>query len=247
LGRIWQHRFSVIVTKSQTMMDDPSSSCDATNHADPKHPSGTSSSAPPQNAAVTLAAAETKVVGRLRLTVVGLLTIVSVAICSVSYASVRRSEVNDFQRDFTNLGEKFALSFESQAKQRLAMLEGFTVDLTSHAKNTENAQWPFVTLPDYQYRATLLARDAGFMSAAFNTVVEVDERTQFVQFLQNDTSQRVGFAMQLGLPVEAVAPIPPFPDIVKLTPKGPIVDDTPGPFMVATQIYPSRSKISRLA
>jgi hypothetical protein len=137
------------------------------------------------------------------------------------------------------------LSFESQAKQRLAMLEGFTVDLTSHAKNTKNAPWPFVTLPDYHYRAGLVARDAGFMSVVLLTVVEETERAQFVQFLQNDTSQQVGFARQVGLPVEAVAPIPPFPDIVRLTLHGPVVDDTPGPFMVTTQIYPSRSTISR--
>jgi hypothetical protein len=185
-------------------MNDPSASSDiendytaSQNQSEPAtHHDATTETAA---AGKTLAAAETTVVGRLRLFVVAMLTMASVAICGVAYVVARQSEIDDFRRDFTNLGEKFARSFEFQAKQRLAMMEGFTVDLTSHAKNM-NLRWPYVTLPDYHYRAGLLARDAGFTSVAFNTVVREDERAAFIQLLQNDTSQQEGFAMQLGPP-----------------------------------------------
>jgi hypothetical protein len=193
------------------------------------------------SAAASLAEAETKVVRRMRVTVFTVLSAVSVAICIAAYIGARQSEINDFRLDFANLGFKFVRTFEGRAKQDLAMLAGFAMDYTSHAKYAK-LEWPFVTLPDFHHQAGHLARIGGFMSVGLVTLVEDHKREAFVQFMKNDSAQQEGYALQLGLPTESVAPIPSFPDVTKWTSNGTMTDDTAGPFMVITQYFPSSSK-----
>lgn len=195
-------------------------------------------------ATTSLGALESKIVGRLRITVVTILTAMALVTSFLAFGYARREEKRNFEDNFKSMAEKLARGFESAAKQHLSMLEGFAIDVTAYASNTKS-EWPYVALPDFQLRAEHLAREANLMSVAYAVVVDGDEEDKFMDFLQNETSQQEGWAIQNGVSLAEVPPIPPHPYLVKFTSQGAVPNDQPAPYLVATQVYPSRSKLPR--
>lgn len=192
-------------------------------------------------ATTSLGAVESAVVGRLRITVVTILTAMALLASFMAFGYARREERKNLEENFESMSEKLARGFEIAAKRHLAMMEGFAMDVTAFARNTES-EWPYVALPDFQLRAEHLAREANLMSVAYAVVVDEGEEDGFIGFLRNESSQQEGWAIQLGVPLAEVPQIPPFPYIVKFTPQGAMPNDMPAPYLVSTQVYPSRSK-----
>lgn len=193
-----------------------------------------------------LAQTETKTVGWLRLMLVTLLGLVAVSISLAAYRTTKSSERRVFENDTNNIVEKFIATFESTVRQRIAIIDNFSVDITSFVKDNTNVEWPFVSLPNFEIRAGQTAELAGLMSLGLLVSVETEaEKLAFLSFAANDSTQEEGIALQLGIPVENVTQVPRFSTLMARTPAGYEVDTSSGPYLISNQVYPARTSVWR--
>jgi hypothetical protein len=100
-----------------------------------------------------LAKRETKVIGWLRVIVFLVLVAVATTVCILVYGYAKGNEKEKFENAFEDYSTKVIDSFRSNAARRVAAIDGLSMAFTSHAIDT-NAEWPMVTLPDYERRAS---------------------------------------------------------------------------------------------
>lgn len=201
-----------------------------------------SDKAPQHDLRTEPASRETRAVGCLRMTLASLLTAVAFSISFAANASGRAQEVRAFEKDFLSIAHKFISSFEASASQQLAIIESFSMDLTAYAKNHAESDWPFVFLPDFEIRAGYNAEQTGLISMALLVHVEHEDRTGFLEYMaNNDTTQEQGIAIQRGVSIDDVEPVPRLPDVMVRTSTGYAIDNSTGPYLISNQRYPARA------
>ncbi|CAB9504323.1 Receptor-type guanylate cyclase gcy [Seminavis robusta] len=184
-----------------------------------------------------LAHEENRWVFWLRFLTTMVLLSVAIAVCLVVYFQGRASEQNDFEQDFSDLGDKLVTSFESLVDQRFGIIENFAMGETSYA----NGSWPFVTPPDFFLRAGSLVMLCQLMFIVLVPKVTFDQRPQWDQYVQQNMAwKKEALAFQEGIPVEQVnAPDGIFPVMMNFHYGGPPKpQDGPGPFHPMWNTFP---------
>ena len=146
---------------------------------------------------IAIAQRENKAVGCLRMTVFTVLLIVAASVSAGVYWYSRKSELEDFRTIFGDYGRNIVDTFQSNAKQRLLAIESLSTTLTSYAIDT-NQSWPFVTLPDYELRATETIDLASVLSCVMLPLVSnPEEKDKWESYVvDNDSWFKEGLRIQ---------------------------------------------------
>ncbi|CAB9514586.1 Receptor-type guanylate cyclase gcy [Seminavis robusta] len=175
----------------------------------------------------------------LRILTTLVLLAVAVTVCVVVYLEGRKSETKAFEQDFSDLGEKMVQSFEAKVEQRLGVIEAFAESVTSDA----NHSFPYVTPPNYAFRAETTAILAQLFFLIFIPIVQKEQLAIWNQYVQQNTHWRVeGWAQIAGVNPETVnetevgfKPFPPqMMNFHNPNGPGPVQKITPN----QTQFYP---------
>jgi hypothetical protein len=126
----------------------------------------------------TIAKSETKNVGRLKVIVAFVLIASTIAVATIVYVYLSRSEETKFQDQFNDDGHKIFASIGASLDKTFGMMDNLAVMLVAHAKET-NQTWPFVTLPNYGIRAAKLLLLTDALSLSFLPVVSPDNRRKW--------------------------------------------------------------------
>lgn len=100
-----------------------------------------------------IAVKETRAVNFLRIAAVTVLVSVAAVVCSLVFITFRDAEHETFKTEFSFLASRIIDSIALNAQQRLGALESFSTTITSFA-NATDASFPFVTIPDFEVRAS---------------------------------------------------------------------------------------------
>lgn len=98
-------------------------------------------------------ARETKVISYIRFVVFLVLAGVATAVSISVYRFTGESEDERFESAFVDHSSKLIDAFRTNAARRIAAIDSLSMAFTSHAISL-SAEWPFVTLPDYERRAS---------------------------------------------------------------------------------------------
>ncbi|CAB9521724.1 Receptor-type guanylate cyclase gcy [Seminavis robusta] len=101
----------------------------------------------------SLAKRETKAISYLRLLVFFTIAAVATTVCVIMYQFASDSEEDRFESAFADHSTKVVDSFKTNAARRVKAIDTLSQAYTSHAIST-GAEWPLVTLPDYERRAS---------------------------------------------------------------------------------------------
>ncbi|CAB9530583.1 Receptor-type guanylate cyclase gcy [Seminavis robusta] len=138
----------------------------------------------------------------LRILTTLVLLAVAVTVCVVVYLEGRKSETKSFEQDFSDLGEKMVQSFEAKVEQRFGVIDAFAESVTSDA----NHSFPYVTPPNYAFRAETAATLAQLFFIIFIPIVQKEQLETWNQYVQQNEQQwRVeGWAQVIGANPEDV-------------------------------------------
>lgn len=89
---------------------------------------------------------------RIRLLVVLVLVVSTVAVAFLVYDYIDNQENTDFEESFVADANKIIVSMGSKVDLTLGALDSFVVGLASYAE-ISNSTWPFVTVPDFGVKA----------------------------------------------------------------------------------------------
>ena len=165
---------------------------------------------------------------------------VALAVCLVVYFFVRNAEKDDFENDFADVGDKLVESFELTLQQRMKVIEGFSLAVTSYALHHPNTTWPMVTLPDYEQRARNVAQLAYLFSINLLPLVKDENRVEWEHYSrQNGAWVAEGLAFQQGVQVDQVSAPPINPAIMAFVDGKFGPNPHPGPYLPLWTQYPS--------
>lgn len=124
---------------------------------------------------------QNRAVLRLRILVLFVLLAVTFAASYSVYQYTRHQEETAFEEHFHDQATKVVNTFFFNAKQRLEALTGLTAQITSHALNT-NETFPFVTLPDFERRATTTLQLAEVVAIAMYPIITLEQRDAWTAY-----------------------------------------------------------------
>jgi hypothetical protein len=102
-----------------------------------------------------IAKRESANVGRLKVIVSMVLIVSTIAVATIVYKYLSRSEEARFREKFSDNGYKILTSIGASLDKTFGMLDATSVILVTHAKET-NQTWPFVTMADFGIRVAKL-------------------------------------------------------------------------------------------
>jgi hypothetical protein len=95
-----------------------------------------------------IATAESKTIFHLKIFVLGFLIATAIGVACAVYYYAKAADDYATIEDYEEYTHKLIQSFTLSLDLSLGAVDNFVVNLVSYAKAT-NAEWPFVTLPDY--------------------------------------------------------------------------------------------------
>jgi hypothetical protein len=124
-----------------------------------------------------LARRENRSVSRFRYSLLLLLALAAVVLSTGTFLSCRRQQHDAFRTSFDVLSHQVTSSFGNSMQLRLQALQGMALDFDAYSKysNTNNASWPYVTLPDLQQRAAVAQSVAQAASIFIVPIVAGDD------------------------------------------------------------------------
>lgn len=192
----------------------------------------------------------------LRILLFVLLGSLASGVCYTVYRQSRDKELLKFEEDFSHLADKLLQSFSSTLSQRMGSVDHFARDMISLVDHDPNMQWPFVTLPDFEYRAASTCRLADLVNLVLAVRVETEERKAWEEYsVENQGWRQEGLMIQqrekhratgnfttwnlLEADVENISTVITRPGS-RLT--GPVNETRDGPYLVAWQTFPVITK-----
>jgi len=134
-----------------------------------------------------LATKETAAVFRLRLIVLLVLLIASVAVSFIVYHITSESLKDQTTSDFTGAAKKVTETFLDIAETKIAALASIAVAVIANSLDLQQ-DWPFVTISNFQQRAATARSQSGALNLMLVPLVDTVERAQWQQFVQNQSS-----------------------------------------------------------
>ena len=129
-----------------------------------------------------LAKKETTALRRLRGLMLVVLIILTTAACVAVFLYTRGNEEQVFEDEFQSQGLKVVSGFQGDSFRKLETLNSLSTSLTNFALEDEDAEWPFVTIPNsaHHFQSYLSLMNA----AAINLlpIVQARQRTKWEKY-----------------------------------------------------------------
>ena len=154
------------------------------------------SSSTKQEEDLQLAKGETRAVNTLRLLVFLVLVAVAALVSLSVFLFTRGTEKDTFETRFTDQAGKVVDAFQANADRRLGALQGFSQQMTSHAVSA-NETFPFVTLPDFERRASYTLKLADSVAMLIFPIIRGEQRADWEAYsVANQAWLTEGLAVQ---------------------------------------------------
>ncbi len=123
----------------------------------------------------------------LRLLVFALFVGLCLALPLLVYSISRNNQEEWFEGTFSSISAKFINNVEFQLSRKLSAVDSLRIALTSHGSNIPNNQtWPFVTIPDWDFRANNVKDLGSLLSIALHPMVTEGDREEWEQYVQEN-------------------------------------------------------------
>jgi hypothetical protein len=135
-------------------------------------------SAPP----IEFASKVTKNVNRLRLIVVALLVIATVAVTFTVYHVVRNGQKTELETRFMGIAGRVVDAFYAIPNDKIGPLGSLRVAYTAQAEDNSSS-WPFVTLTSFQQRASFVRSLSESLHVSLLPLVHENDRLKWEQYV----------------------------------------------------------------
>ena len=157
---------------------------------------GTSLSGHKSEQQPVLAKQETRAVNTLRLLVLLVLVTVATTVSLAVFFYTRDSEQETFETRFADQAQKVIDAFQTNADRRLAALQAFSQQVTSHAVS-QGETFPNVTLPDFEQQAAYTLKLAEVVALLILPIVSKQNRAGYEAYsVANQGWLKEGLALQ---------------------------------------------------
>jgi len=134
---------------------------------------------------IELSKKETLAVLRIRVFVFLVLLLASVAVSLTVYMITKRSVKDEYESQYEAAAKKVIEAFLDIAESKVAALSSLCVAVT--ALGTDQAQeWPFVTLSNFQQRASIARSQSGALDIQISPLVLDAERADWENYTLNE-------------------------------------------------------------
>lgn len=132
-----------------------------------------------------IAVNETVAVKRLKLLVLTALLLPTIAIACAVYFYTSNAEQKEFEKQFLDDGAKVLDSLGDNLSVMIESTEALAVALVSYAHNT-NMIWPFVTLPDFYIRTSIIRSLSETVLVSLYPLVTEENREKWELYTKNN-------------------------------------------------------------
>lgn len=137
--------------------------------------------------AEAIAGIEDRVIAKnLRLFVFAIFLVLCIGLPLIVYKTSSRKQVESFEGAFNSLSDKMFMSVQTKLDQQLSAANSLAIALTSHAAASVGANWPFVTIPDWDLRANNVKDLGDFLSVSLSPVVTQQQRFLWQVYTQEN-------------------------------------------------------------
>eukprot|EP00339_Tiarina_fusa_P025852 CAMPEP_0117000886 /NCGR_PEP_ID=MMETSP0472-20121206/3077_1 /TAXON_ID=693140 ORGANISM="Tiarina fusus, Strain LIS" /NCGR_SAMPLE_ID=MMETSP0472 /ASSEMBLY_ACC=CAM_ASM_000603 /LENGTH=1264 /DNA_ID=CAMNT_0004700725 /DNA_START=238 /DNA_END=4032 /DNA_ORIENTATION=+ len=145
---------------------------------------------------------ETKQLRRFRLYLTGALFLVAGAIASGTYVLVHRQERAEFHDSYDDSSVKLVDSVHAIVERKIGSLESLSFSVTSYAK-FRNLTWPFVTIPDFEYKAASVRALSQAVSIELCPLVKLEDRAAWEDYAKETRDKWIDAGLDFEELVEA--------------------------------------------
>lgn len=114
----------------------------------------------------------------LRLGLAAVLVASTIGVSCGIYFYMSNAETEEFKNAFADNSAKVVEQFQGIAERRMGAIAAFSTSVTAHTMAT-NAEWPFVTIPQYEAQASHVISLADAVSISLNVIVEPEDRPKW--------------------------------------------------------------------
>jgi len=118
----------------------------------------------------------------LRLLVLAIVVLVGFLISGLVYYFSRKGEMDQFQSEFQELAMQVSATLDARLGRKALAMSTMSVSLTSYALDS-GSQWPMVTLPAFELKASNSLEVAGSHSLLFAPLVTNSTRTAWREYV----------------------------------------------------------------
>ena len=129
---------------------------------------------------------ETQAVFRLRLLVILVLLGAAAAVSVVVYYVTRDAQISEFHIEYEGVAGKVLQSFGDIIVQ-MGAISGLAVAATAHSTDY-NADWPFVTLSNFQQRALNARLLSQSLFVSFNPIVSTEQLPRWEEYVLSNNN-----------------------------------------------------------
>lgn len=137
---------------------------------------------------------------RIRFAAVTVILLAAVTVSCVEYFGLRGSEQLEFEHRYEDQAAQLGHSLRSELGVKLRALDSFSVTISSYTMN-QNATWPNISMPDFEYRAATALANGGGLSIALQPLVYKEKLREWEEFaIQHQEWRKTGIEFQQMFP-----------------------------------------------
>lgn len=134
----------------------------------------------------TLSKKETESVFRLRVTVISVMLMAASAVTAIIFHITKSAATQDFIIQYDGVAQKVVGSFTTILKE-MGATSGLGVAATAYAVDSKSA-WPYVTLPDFQQRASNSRKLSQALFVSINPIVAEEEFDPWEKYVSQNSA-----------------------------------------------------------
>ena len=135
---------------------------------------------------LNLAQTENKVATWLRVALLLVLLVCIIVVSLLVLVYMRNAETAEFEKQFESASEKLVTSIVASFDSKLLATDAFVINVVSHAQDVQ-AEWPFVTLPNFGVQAAkFLSSSGAFVATLCHHIEQGEERIKWENFTKEN-------------------------------------------------------------
>jgi hypothetical protein len=134
-----------------------------------------------------LGQAETNAVFRLRLVVLLVMLLATIAVSVTIYIITNGAEQKEFESQFDGAASKVLETFNNVVEQKVAAISALAVAIIAHGIDHRRS-WPFVTLSSFQQRSSTARKLADALFVTISPLVSDSNRKEWEDFVTLEDS-----------------------------------------------------------
>ena len=135
----------------------------------------------------------------LRVSVVVVLVLAAVSCAAVVYLSLKASQTKEFETRFQDQSSHVGHAVHAEVNSKLSAMDSLAITIQSYA-NSRDIGWPFVTLPEFPYRATSALTLGRGISLALHPIIRDDTREWEEYSVENQGWRQQGMMFDMMFP-----------------------------------------------